>query len=85
MTTGCLDCTSLVNLRVFRNTKPSGEPGDQVINCSIACKTTALDKIFNLTLLGSSLYGSGDDFDQLAVLDIKSKSPRLVGFVVIVY
>ena len=85
LTTGCLDCRSPVNLKVFWNTKPSGEPSDQVINCSIDSKTTAIDKIFKLALLGSSLYGSGDDFDQLAVLDIWSKSPRLVGFVVMVY
>ena len=70
---------SAINLDISRSLEPSGRPGGMMINCSIDTTAAGIDTLARLAVFGSRPYGAGDDLDQLAVFDIWSKTPKLVG------
>ncbi|RUS76441.1 hypothetical protein EGW08_015782, partial [Elysia chlorotica] len=77
LTTLCAAAPSAIILDVSRSFDPYGRPGGLVINCSIDAARAGIDKLASLTVLGSRPYGAESDLDQLASVNIWSKSPQL--------
>ncbi|GFR61885.1 C-type lectin [Elysia marginata] len=66
-----------INLEVSSNFDPNGRPSGQVINCSVDTAAADLDKVATLEVFGPRPYGIGNGLEELARLDIWSKSPEL--------
>ncbi|GFO31295.1 perlucin c protein [Plakobranchus ocellatus] len=69
--------TSAINLDVSHTNDPTTQSGLIVVNCSVDVNLTDIVTVASLTVFGSKPYGNQGDFDELAVVDIWSQTPKL--------
>ncbi|GFO31296.1 C-type lectin [Plakobranchus ocellatus] len=70
---------SAINLDVSHSTDFTTPSGLIVVNCSVDASLTDMVTVASLTLFGSKPYGNQGEFDELAVVDMWSQSPKLTG------
>ncbi|GFN76347.1 collectin-11 [Plakobranchus ocellatus] len=75
--TGLKSTTPGIFLHVSYNDEPKMQSGLLVVNCSVDTKLTDIVTVISLTVLGPKPYGNQGEFDELAVIDIWSKTPKL--------
>ncbi|GFO13809.1 hypothetical protein PoB_004031400 [Plakobranchus ocellatus] len=68
-----------INLDVSHTNDPTTLSGLMVVNCSVDASSTNMVTVASLTVFGSKPYRNQGEFDELAVVDMWSHSPKLTG------
>ncbi|GFO31298.1 collectin-11 [Plakobranchus ocellatus] len=69
--------TPAINLDVSHTNDPTTPSGLLVVNCSVDANLTDMVTVASLTVFGSKPYGNQGEFDELALVDMWSQSPKL--------